>query len=120
MTDDPKPKPAQPPTITELHPWVGRLFDMSFRTFVTPSLYKILYGLTLVLIFLQFILGLVVFSLRIGGGWIALYVPIAIIWAVVQVISSRVAVEWVVAFFSAVTNLQRLADHTFGAGTDDD
>lgn len=110
MTSTSPAEPGDPRFILERYPFLGRLFDMSFSKFVTPTIARLLYVLALVMIGVEFILALLWFIIVIGGAWVVLYLPIAMIGSFMQVLAARISVEWTMAFFTMVTNLQQLVD----------
>ena len=82
------------------------LFDMKFKTYVTPKLARLLYILLIVVIAMQLIYIIIWFNINadIGSG-----ILIGIVYSFIALVFSRVAVESVIAFFSAVADLRRLA-----------
>ena len=100
---------SPPPTFTELHPQVGRLFDMKFTNFVAPSIARLVYGLSLALVAMEFVVGLIVFSIVIGDAWVLLYLAFALVASFLQILAARIAVEWTIGFFDAVHSLKAIA-----------
>ncbi len=78
--------------------FVQKLFDFSFKEFVTPSIIRFLYALSLIGIAIYFLVS--VFSgFRAGGGAGFMYLLLAVVVAVVGVIAARVYLEVVMVLF---------------------
>ena len=88
------------------------LFDMKFKTFITPKLARLMYILLLVVVVMQFIYVVRWFNENADVG---LGILVGIVSSFILIVFSRVAVEGAIAFFSAVSNLRTLA-----ADIDDD
>ena len=88
------------------------LFDMRFKTFITPKLARLMYILLLVVVVMQFIYVVRWFNENTDVG---LGILVGIASSFILIVFSRVAVEGVTAFFSAVSDLRTLA-----ADIDDD
>ena len=110
MTSPSPAEPGDPRYIVERYPFVGRLFDLSFSKFITPTIARLLYVLALVMIGVEFVLALVWFIIIVGGVWVVLYLPVAAVGSFMGVLAARISVEWTMAFFSMVRNLQQLVD----------
>jgi hypothetical protein len=81
----------------------GRLFDMSFTRFVTPSLIKVLFILSIVVVSIYALLILVVGAANAGDGGIFLVIIAPIAW-LVGIIYSRVLLELAIVFFRIEVN----------------
>ena len=80
------------------------LFEMQFRTFITPRTPTLLYILLMVTIVIQFIVINVYFD---DSPGIAIVIGIA--YSFIVLVFARIAVETLVAFFAATADLRRLA-----------
>ena len=117
MTDRTTPADAPNPVLWDHYPFLRRLFDFSFRSFVTPSIAKMLFALAIVMITLEFVIGLIAFLIVVGGAWTALFLVVALVWSWVQLVAARVSVEWTIAFFEMATSLRTLATNDSPEGT---
>ena len=82
------------------------LFDMRFKTFITPKLARLIYILLLVVVAVQFIVVVWLFN-RIAD--VGLGILVGVVTSFIAIVYSRVVVEGVIAFFSAVADLRALA-----------
>jgi hypothetical protein len=92
----PAPQPGEPG-------FFGRLFDTSFKTFVTPSIVRVLFILGIVVISLY---ALIIFVAGLGtiddGGIV--FVLVAPIFWVIGIIWTRVLIEVVMVLFRIEAN----------------
>lgn len=81
------------------------LFDTKFSSFITPRIARVLYILLMVVILVQVIAIIIAsyFLVNVSLGILA-----GAVYAFVALVLSRVYVESVLAFFSAVADLRRL------------
>lgn len=101
------PMPGPPPP-TEKKGFFAGLFDFSFNTFVTPTLIKIIYGISLAAIALGSIA--LILSGFIGGGilgGLAAMVVVPIL-AFLYLLMARVYTESMVVLFKVAENLQEI------------
>jgi len=90
---------------------LASLFDFSFSQLVTPRIIKVIYVLAIALAALAaFVQGIfwLPLSPALGIFMLLLFGPLLFLWCV---ISSRVALEIVMAVFSIVENTRRTDDH---------
>ena len=82
------------------------LFDMKFSSFITPKIARVLYTLFMIVILGQVILIIRWFDEALDVG---LGILVGIVYAFVALVLARVFIESILAFFSAVADLRRLA-----------
>jgi hypothetical protein len=94
---------------TEEGPFFTRLFDFTFTHFVTPSLIKILYILSLIVIGLGFLVIVIAgFTQGFLNGLLGLI--FGGIGAVIYVILARLWLEIVIVLFRIEENTERIAN----------
>lgn len=81
----------------------GRLFDMSFTRFVTPSLIKILFILAIIVVSLVSVFMLIGGAASAGDGGIVLVILAPIYW-LLGIIYVRVLLELAIVFFRIEIN----------------
>ncbi|CAN5463926.1 hypothetical protein BH23ACT3_BH23ACT3_12520 [soil metagenome] len=81
----------------------ARLFDMSFSRFVTPSLIKILFILSIIVVTIYALVLLIAGAANAGGGGIFLVIVAPIAW-LLGVIYARVLLELAIVFFRIEIN----------------
>ena len=80
------------------------LFDMKFKTFITPKIARLLYILLMIAVVIQFVAIVVIFDDDAGLG-----IMIGVVYSFIALVFSRLVVEAAIAFFSAVADLRSLA-----------
>jgi hypothetical protein len=81
----------------------SRLFDMSFNRFVTPSLIKILFILSIIVVTLYALILLIAGAANAGDGGIFLVIVAPIAW-LLGIIYARVLLELAIVFFRIEIN----------------
>lgn len=76
----------------------SRFFDFSFRTFVTPSLIKVLFIVFMVVIGLS-VLGMIIIGFMASAGTGVMFLIGGIIYGFLALLWARVILEIVVVFF---------------------
>ena len=101
---------ALPPTFTpteasgaEGGPFFSRLFDTSFRTFITPSIVKVLFWIGVVLVSLVCIAFLIAFIAEGGAAIVVGIVVVPLMWFI-YVIYTRVFLELMIVLFRIEQN----------------
>lgn len=89
--------PAQFADITGKGFW-SRFFDFSFKTFVTPSLIKVLFIVFMVVIGLS-VLGMIIVGFMAGAGTGVMFLIGGLIYGFLMLLWARVILEIVVVFF---------------------
>lgn len=84
----------------------SRLFDLSMRTFITPSIVRVLFVLGVIVATLSSLFALVAFALAGDGGIIVGLIVAPLLW-ILMVIWFRVAIELIVVFFRIEENTRK-------------
>ena len=87
------------------------LFDMSFTSFVTPRIGKLLYILAMVAITIEYVLFVVFFTIWLGSGLLVPFMLAGLVVAFVTLVYARMTIESVMAFFAAAGHLKTIAGH---------
>lgn len=98
-----------------LNPWTSgfwaRLFDMTFRTFITPQIITVIYVIGILIEFGAIVFGLVV-ALTNGFWaflWALIFSPVVLVVAVVIL---RVMLELAIVLFTIAGGVIEVADNT--------
>lgn len=105
----PSPTPSQPPppsSSTTSKGFFGRLFDLSFSEFITPSLIKVIYVLGIVLAGLAALFVLVAFA-NAGDGGIVIGIIVAPLVFMLYVLLARVFAEIYLILFKIEENTRK-------------
>ncbi len=86
----------------------GRLFDLSFQEFITPSIIKILFIISMVVIALGF-LGGVIFGFTQGAGTGVLLLIGGLVYSFLMLLYVRVLLELFIVFFRIHDNTDTIA-----------
>ena len=100
---------APPPRRTEQRrSFWARLFDFSFEEFITPTIIKVLFIVSMVVIALS-VLGMIVGGFYTFGAAGVFWLIGALIWGFVALLFARVWLELVVIFFRIRDNTEEIA-----------
>ncbi len=86
----------------------GRLFDFSFQEFITPSIIKVLFIISIVVIGLGF-LGGVIFGFAASPGAGVLFLIGGLIYSFLMLLYARVMLEIFIVFFRIQDNTEEIA-----------
>ncbi len=101
----PPPPPERPQGVG----FLGSLFDLSFRHFITPRMISLLFILSLIGVGL-WALVMIVYGFTVGAGTGFLTFILALIFVVLGVLFSRLYLELVVVLFRIAENTGELVD----------
>lgn len=115
------------PSEPSLNPWTSgfwaRLFDMTFRAFITPQIISVVYVIGMLILFVALVFGLVV-ALTNGFWafiWSLIFSPVVF---VVGVVILRVWMEVLIVVFTIAGGVVEVANNTrsktLPVGSDDD
>jgi len=99
------PAPGQP--VEAEKGFVGKLFDLSFTTFVTPSIAKVVYVLVIIVAAVIW-LGVIIAGFRIGAGSGLVAVLFGWIPALLMIIMYRMFIEFIIAGIRTAENTSRI------------
>jgi hypothetical protein len=86
----------------------SRLFDLSFEEFITPSIIKILFIISMIVIGL-WVLGMIIFGFASLGAWGVIFLVGALIGGFLLLLYVRVILELFIVFFRIHDNTQDIA-----------
>jgi hypothetical protein len=86
----------------------GRLFDMSFQEFITPSIIKVLFIISMVIICLSVLGGIVVGFMASGGQGVLMLIG-GLIFGFLMLLYVRVLLELAIVFFRIHDNTRAIA-----------
>ncbi|MGD9125646.1 MAG: DUF4282 domain-containing protein [Desulfarculaceae bacterium] len=88
--------------------FVSRIFDMSFKEFITPSIIKVVFWIAVILIALGVLFNIVTeFMVGFGSGLIALIISLLV--GALLVIMARIYLELIMVLFRIVGLLDGMA-----------
>ncbi|MBX3142068.1 MAG: DUF4282 domain-containing protein [Trueperaceae bacterium] len=89
----------------------SKLFDMSFTQYVTPSIIRIIFVLSIVMAGIAAIGVFTTASTTFGGAGVLLGLLLAVVGFILYVVFARMGLEVVIALFRIAENTRVIADN---------